>query len=206
MGTLGTLEYREIFLIYRKIFEKSYFKKILVVNPKSQIHEPVEVKSVHFPSKWQREWSFLLKMSIVRSFVVVKSFPRWKKHPIEEAFHFPTIGKLPCEKGSSPWDGSFRWEGRFPARRELSSHQEVCQWEGSFPVSRNLPSDYWVGSFPSRMQLPNEKEASQWEESFSMRGKLPSEKEASRWEGSFPVRRNLTSEKEAYHLVGIFIV
>ena len=53
VGTPGTLKYREIFLIYREIFEKSYcFKRILVVNPKSERHELVEVKSVHCPSKW----------------------------------------------------------------------------------------------------------------------------------------------------------
>ena len=31
------------------------FQKILFVNPKSQRQEPVEVKSVYFPSIWQRE-------------------------------------------------------------------------------------------------------------------------------------------------------
>ena len=34
---------------FRKIL---LFQKILVVNPKSQRHEPVKIKSVDFPSKW----------------------------------------------------------------------------------------------------------------------------------------------------------
>ena len=53
VGTPGTLEYREIFFDLPGNFRKILlFQKILVVNPKSQRHEPVEVKSVYFPSKW----------------------------------------------------------------------------------------------------------------------------------------------------------